>query len=103
MLLREKFEGREYTIDTIKVGENASFKMQITEDMQEAFLKLSGDNNPVHTDPAYAVAQGYADILVYGFLTVGGGVIQTVWGISPRTKLSASGMFHSMEQSCVYW
>lgn len=74
MSLRESFKGREYTIDTVKVGESASFKIQITEEMQEAFFKLSGDDNPVHTDSAYAVAQGYADVLVYGFLTAAGGL-----------------------------
>jgi 3-hydroxybutyryl-CoA dehydratase len=33
------------------------------------FLKISGDNNPLHTDRSYAQNNGFFDRVVYGMLT----------------------------------
>lgn len=37
-----------------KLGERASIKNKINEDMMEQFSKLSGDKNPIHFDEEYA-------------------------------------------------
>lgn len=39
-------------------------------DDMDAFAKLSGDLNPLHTDAAFARSKGYRDRVVYGGLLV---------------------------------
>ncbi len=59
----------EYTYDTIEVGIEESFSVKITEDMLADFKKISGDENPMHIDDAYAVEHGFSAKIVYGMLT----------------------------------
>ena len=40
----------------------------ISEEMAEAFLRCSGDTNPIHVDGAYAQARGYPGRLMHGAL-----------------------------------
>lgn len=47
-----------------------SGEREITADDIAAFARLSGDANPVHTDPAFAAAQGFAGPLAHGPLGV---------------------------------
>ena len=58
-----------YTIEELKIGMTETFTVRGTEEMQEAFEKLSGDENPMHKDEAYAREHGMEGRLVYGMLT----------------------------------
>lgn len=59
----------EYKFSDLQIGEEASFDVQITDEMMHQFLSVSGDSNPLHQDPAYAHERGFKDRVVYGFLT----------------------------------
>ena len=58
-----------YTFEQMSVGMTESFTDSITENMLYTFGELSGDKNPMHTDPDYAKNNGYCDRLVYGMLS----------------------------------
>ena len=58
-----------YVFNEIKVGMSAAFNVVVTEEMQDNFLKLSGDNNPMHVDCEYATLSGFKDRDDYGMLT----------------------------------
>ena len=58
-----------YKYDEIEVGMVESFSRTITEQMQEMFLQISGDENPLHNDADFAREKGYVDKVVYGMLT----------------------------------
>jgi len=53
----------------LRVNEERSFRVQITEEMMNHFMMMSGDVNPLHQEPDYAHARGFHDRVVYGFLT----------------------------------
>lgn len=58
-----------YTFQELSEGMIESFQVVITKEMQEAFLNMSGDNNPMHMTDEYAREFGYENRLVYGMLT----------------------------------
>ena len=58
-----------YTIDDIYVGMKESFKVSVTDDMMDSFLRITGDINPLHSDGEYARSKGYSDRVVFGMLT----------------------------------
>ena len=60
---------RHYAFQDLSVGMAETFQVTVTQENQELFLKLSGDINPLHTDQAYALQEGYRDCLVYGMCT----------------------------------
>ena len=60
---------RQYFYNEITVGQIESFSVQVSEDKQDMFLSISGDNNPIHIDEAYARKKGFGDRVVYGMLT----------------------------------
>lgn len=73
-ILKDALEGNEsdirsYKYTDLSVGMKESFKVKITESMMDAFCQLSGDNNPLHRDQAFARMNGYEDKVVYGMLT----------------------------------
>lgn len=59
----------QYKLEDIKVGMIETFKVQITEDMQNNFRKISGDINPMHSDVNFAKEKGFDQVLVFGMLT----------------------------------
>lgn len=59
----------EYLMEDIYVGLKESFTVKIEKEMLEMFLKISGDNNILHTDKEYAISKGFNDKVVYGMLT----------------------------------
>ena len=58
-----------YTIDTIQPGDTASFTRTVDEAWFAQFLAISGDDNPLHTDPDFAGARGFRGRVLYGMCT----------------------------------
>lgn len=59
----------EYSFDDIKVGMVEEFEVEITENMLNLFLEISGDNNPIHIYDEYAKSVGMNKKVVYGMVT----------------------------------
>ena len=62
----------EYTFADISIGQKESFTREITPDMENAFRAITGDNNPLHRDDAFAreIGEGKFDRhAVFGMLT----------------------------------
>lgn len=58
-----------FTYDEIAVGQKITFQAGITPEHMELFRAITGDQNPLHTDPAFARSKGHPDRVVYGMLT----------------------------------
>lgn len=59
-----------WTRETLRVGQRATVSFVVTDADMRAFAALSGDYNPLHTDPAFAAARGFPGVVVYGGLLV---------------------------------
>lgn len=53
----------------LQVGVSAGFDVVITDVMMKRFCETTGDENPLHLDPRYALRHGFRDRVVYGLLT----------------------------------
>jgi 3-oxoacyl-[acyl-carrier protein] reductase len=71
--------------DAVKEGDQQSLVKQITEADIRRFVELTGDDNPLHVDAAYASETSFKEIVVHGML--GASFISTVIG----TKLPGPG------------
>ena len=58
-----------YTFEELSIGMTESFTVKIAEDMLEKFLRITGDNNPLHCNEQFAVEHGMKKRVVYGMLT----------------------------------
>ncbi len=58
----------ELTIDEISIGDTASFSRTLTDEDVRTFARLSGDENPLHLDDAYAKETQFKQRLVHGLL-----------------------------------
>ncbi len=59
----------EFSYEELNVGQEESFSRIVTAGMMESFLHLSGDDNPLHVDEAFAKNKGFSGRVVYGMLT----------------------------------
>ncbi len=59
----------EYSYEELSIGQEASFSRIITAEMMDTFLRLSGDENPLHADESFAKGKGFPGRVVYGMLT----------------------------------
>ena len=59
----------DFSYEDISVGQKESFSKKITAEMMDAFRKISGDENPLHTDEDFAKEHGFPGRVVYGMLT----------------------------------
>ncbi len=59
----------ERTFSEIAVGDTVSSTHTITDEMVAAFVSITGDNNPLHTDATYADATHHGKKVVHGMLT----------------------------------
>jgi acyl dehydratase len=58
-----------YTFDEINVGHEVQFTDRLTDEDMLMFCRITGDENPLHTDTDYAVSRGYKGRIAYGMLT----------------------------------
>lgn len=77
----------------IQVGDEAELSHRITGDDVNAFAKLTGDNNPLHVDAAYAAGTNFKRPVVHGMLTAS--FISTMIG----TKLPGKGSLWYEQQT----
>lgn len=71
--------------EQVKEGDTQSLVKQINEGDIKRFVEMTGDDNPLHVDAAYASATPFKEIVVHGML--GASFISTVIG----TKLPGPG------------
>lgn len=71
--------------EAIQVGDTQTIKRKITEADVRKFVEITGDDNPLHVDRAFAETTSFKDIVVHGML--GASFISTVIG----TKLPGTG------------
>jgi 3-hydroxybutyryl-CoA dehydratase len=60
-----------YFIDELSIGMSAVFIRRIAETDVVTFAEVSGDDNPVHLDEAYAQLTQFGGRIVHGILTAG--------------------------------
>ncbi len=77
-----------YAIDDLKRGMSADYARTVTAADIDAFAKVSGDDNPVHLDEAYAAATRFKGRIAHGMLSAG--FISTVIG----TRLPGPGCIY---------
>jgi len=65
--------------DDYEVGDSAKFTKTITEDDVMKFAEVSGDYNPLHTDPEFAKTQMFGEQVAHGVISVG--LISAVLGM----------------------
>ncbi|OYR44750.1 MaoC/PaaZ C-terminal domain-containing protein [Halorubrum sp. Eb13] len=51
------------------VGDTASHEVQVTDEAIDAFAELSGDDNPIHLDDAYAAESMFGGRVAHGILS----------------------------------
>lgn len=68
-----------YTLAEMTPGLTESFTVTVTEEMMQAFERLTGDCSPIHVDENYAKARGYGGRVVYGML--GASFFSTLAGV----------------------
>ena len=71
--------------ESIRVGDHRELVKAITDDDIRQFVRMTGDDNPLHVDPAFAAQTPFKDIVVHGML--GASFISTVIG----TRLPGPG------------
>jgi 3-hydroxybutyryl-CoA dehydratase len=75
-------------IEDLSVGQSASYTKTVTEADIVKFAEVSGDNNPVHLDEAFAQTTMFKGRIAHGMLSAG--FISTVIG----TKVPGSGTIY---------
>ena len=78
--------------EAIQVGEKRSLTKTITEADVRRFVDMTGDDNPLHVDAAYARSTPFKDVVVHGML--GASYISTVIG----TRLPGPGALWVSQQ-----
>jgi 3-hydroxybutyryl-CoA dehydratase len=58
-----------YRWDELHEGLSGEFEAELTHSMMEDFLRLSGDDNPLHTSGEFAQRAGFPGVVAYGLLT----------------------------------
>jgi 3-hydroxybutyryl-CoA dehydratase len=65
--------------DDYESGDSAKFTKTITEEDVMKFAEVSGDYNPLHTDPEFAKTQMFGEQVAHGVISVG--LISAVLGM----------------------
>jgi phosphate acetyltransferase len=72
----EHIENR--TFDEIEIGDTATLERTLTEQDIKLFAVMSGDINPAHVDPEYAMSSRFREVIGHGMWS--GALISTVLG-----------------------
>ncbi|MCX5796540.1 MAG: MaoC family dehydratase [Elusimicrobia bacterium] len=64
--------------EDISLGQRARLEVQLTSELIDAFARLSGDVNPLHTDDSFAQGRGFPARLAHGLLV--GAFFSTIAG-----------------------
>lgn len=80
-----------YFYEDLRVGMEDSFAKRVTEKEIAAFAELSGDNNPIHLDEAFAAGTAFGGRIAHGLLSAA--FISTVLG----TKLPGPGAVYASQ------
>ena len=67
-----------HTYDSLQIGDAFSLSKRITAEDVRAFADITGDDNPLHVDSAFAEKSRFGTTIVHGVLVVG--VISKVLG-----------------------
>ncbi|MEG2950160.1 MAG: MaoC/PaaZ C-terminal domain-containing protein [Clostridia bacterium] len=81
-----------YTLAELSVGMKEAFHIVLTKEMMLQFRAITGDNNPLHCDADYALANGQPEVVAYGLLTAS--FLSTLAGVYLPGKNS---LIHSVE------
>jgi 3-hydroxybutyryl-CoA dehydratase len=65
--MKEKF--RRKFMASFKVGDQASIRVRVTDKMVRQFAELSGDNNPIHLDEAFAAKTRFGKRVAHGMIS----------------------------------
>jgi 3-hydroxybutyryl-CoA dehydratase len=84
-----------HTIAELSIGMTAEMAHMVTQDDITGFAKITGDDNPVHLDEAYAAATPFKGRIAHGMLSAG--FISAVLG----TRLPGPGCIY-MSQSLAF-
>lgn len=76
------------TIEELAVGDTAELTRSVTAETIREFVDATGDDNPLHSDPAFAATTRFGDVIAPGILT--GGLISAVIG----TRLPGPGTIY---------
>ncbi len=55
----------------VHVGDRAEFSKTVTSDDIQKFAEVSGDTNPLHSDPEYAKKTRFGECIAHGMLSAG--------------------------------
>ncbi len=67
-----------HTYETLEVGQSFSFTRTLSQEEVRLFADVTGDDNPIHVDPAYAAQTRFGAPIVHGVLLMG--IISKVLG-----------------------
>ena len=59
---------RQFIFSDLQINQEASFSVTFTQDDINRFADLTGDYNPLHTDPGYAAGTKFGGTIVHGML-----------------------------------
>ena len=57
-----------YKFKNLKIGLSSSFEKKITSNIVKNFIKISGDNNLIHTDPKFAKKYNFKKNIGHGMI-----------------------------------
>lgn len=67
-----------HTYESLEIGQSFSYKRFLSEEDVRTFAELTGDDNPIHLDAAYAEETRFGKRIVHGVLLLG--IISKVLG-----------------------
>ena len=76
------------TFDELRIGAQASLSRVVSEQDIASFAAVSGDTNPTHLDPDFAIQERFGGVVAHGMLS--GALISTVLG----TRLPGPGTIY---------
>lgn len=85
-----------YSWEDIALGMEEHFSVTVTEEMLEHFRLITGDENPLHKDEAFAKEKGYSGKVAFGMLTAS--FLSTLAGVYLPGERS---LIHSAESKFV--